>query len=84
MSLNIKIETVAYGELPREFSEASSGRMTYEEVSEGIRLTRDDVNAVDFDNIHLLTDSEREVIRQVNMFFALHSHVTEVILRPTY
>ena len=85
MNLNIKPETIAYGELPEGFREqACTGNLLYMEDGDGVLIERDDVNAVDFDNIHLLNEFEREVLRQVNMFFALSPNVTQVILRPTY
>jgi hypothetical protein len=85
MKLNIKPETIAYGELPEDFSaRANTGHLIYTEDGDGIIIERDDVNAVDFDNIHMLNEFEREILRQINAFFALHCHVTQVILRPSY
>jgi hypothetical protein len=85
MNLNITPETIAYGELPESFRDnACTGNLLYSEDGDGILIERDDVNAVDFSNIHLLNEFEREVLRQVNMFFALCPNVTQVILRPTY
>lgn len=86
--VNLNIQTVerAEGTLPDSFFEQLSGRATYRDEFDGVVFSREDAQAVGFDNIHMLSETERRVFTQLAQFFALNASVQEVKLKskPNY
>ena len=78
--LNLEKISEMRGTIPPNFFETSSGHMTYTEEDGRVVITRDDVDAVGFDNLHLLSEVERGTVREAVQCFATNPNVKYIVL----